>query len=99
MTTLAKSQIEEARTQARALRAIADPTRLLILRLLSREGDSYRVGELAQQFTLTQPSVSCHLRVLLDAGLIDYRKEGRHTYYFVCRPRILALRQIIDNLV
>jgi len=57
------------------LKAIADPTRLAILLRLAREPSS--VTELARQFQLSQPTVSAHVQVLRDAGLLEERQVGR----------------------
>ncbi|HEY0959306.1 MAG TPA: metalloregulator ArsR/SmtB family transcription factor [Novosphingobium sp.] len=56
------------------LRALADPTRLRIMRLLSAM--ELAVGELAQVLGQSQPRVSRHIRILCDAGLAERRKEG-----------------------
>ncbi|MEJ5977324.1 metalloregulator ArsR/SmtB family transcription factor [Novosphingobium sp. PS1R-30] len=56
------------------LRALADPTRLRIMRLLSAM--ELAVGELAQVLGQSQPRVSRHVRILCDAGLAERRKEG-----------------------
>jgi DNA-binding transcriptional ArsR family regulator len=55
-------------------RAIADPTRREILRLLRRQG--YTVGELAGNFSVSRPAISKHLRVLRSAGLVVSRRMG-----------------------
>src|SRR5207245_9690273 len=60
-------------------RAVADPTRRSILeRLYQRE---LTVLELWEPFRITQPSLSKHLAVLRDSGLIAVRRSGRHRYY------------------
>ena len=56
------------------LRALGDPTRLRIMRLLARM--ELAVGELAQVLAQSQPRVSRHIRILCDAGLAERRKEG-----------------------
>ena len=56
------------------LRALADPTRLRIMRLLSAM--ELAVGEIAQVLGQSQPRVSRHVRILCDAGLAERRKEG-----------------------
>lgn len=56
------------------LRALADPTRLRIMRLLAAM--ELAVGELAQVLGQSQPRVSRHIRILCDAGLAERRKEG-----------------------
>ncbi len=59
---------DEAVTQARLLKALADPTRLRILSLLSRHEGEVCVFEIVESFTLEQPTISHHLRILRDAG-------------------------------
>jgi len=61
--------------------ALADPTRVRILDLLSRRERS--VGELVDQFDLTQPAVSQHLRVLKEAGLVASRAEAQRRVYSI----------------
>ena len=61
--------------------ALADPTRVRILDLLSRRERS--VGELVDQFELTQPAVSQHLRVLKEAGLVASRAEAQRRVYSI----------------
>jgi DNA-binding transcriptional ArsR family regulator len=63
-----------------ALRAVADPTRRAILRLV-RDGE-VAAGEIATHFPgISRPAVSQHLRVLVDAGLVDVRPDGTRRLY------------------
>jgi DNA-binding transcriptional ArsR family regulator len=62
-----------------AFKALADPTRREILRLLARGEMS--AGDLALQFDMTKPSVSHHFSVLKDAGLVTSRREGQQIFY------------------
>jgi len=70
-----------------ALRAIAEPRRREILRLL-RDGE-LAAGELAASFDISRPAVSQHVHVLLDAGLLVERREGTRRLYRA-RPEGLA---------
>lgn len=63
----------------RTIRALADPTRREILRAL-RERDM-AAGEIASRFPITGASVSHHLSVLKDAGLVTAEREGRSIVY------------------
>ncbi|MEO8029543.1 MAG: autorepressor SdpR family transcription factor [Gemmatimonadota bacterium] len=62
-----------------AFRALADPTRRQILALL--RNDELPAGEIASQFPMAWASVSHHLGVLKDAGLILARRDGQHIRY------------------
>jgi DNA-binding transcriptional ArsR family regulator len=69
-------------------RAIADPTRRRMLEMLR---DAERpAGEFVRSFRMSQPSVSQHLRVLRDAGLVRTRRLGRNRLYHI-RPRNLRM--------
>ena len=61
------------------MRALADPTRREILRAL-RAGD-LSAGDIAARFEMTAPSISHHLNVLKDAGLVTAERAGRHIIY------------------
>ncbi len=89
---------EEAVMQARLLKALADPTRLRILSLLSRYEGEVCVFEIVESFTLEQPTISHHLRILRDAGLVDCRKKGLWAYYYVRRDALGRAREVIDAL-
>lgn len=89
---------EDAVVQARLLKALADPTRLRILSLLSRHEGEVCVFEIVESFTLEQPTISHHLRILRDAGLVDCRKKGLWAYYYVRREALNRARDIIEGL-
>jgi DNA-binding transcriptional ArsR family regulator len=60
-------------------RALADPTRREILELLARR--DMTAGEIAERFPIAFPSVSRHLGILRDAGLVAAEREGQHIRY------------------
>jgi DNA-binding transcriptional ArsR family regulator len=60
--------------------ALANATRRDLLRLLLSEGQQ-PVQQLADHFDMRHPSISEHLKVLRDAGLVSERKQGRKRYY------------------
>jgi DNA-binding transcriptional ArsR family regulator len=60
--------------------AIANPARREVLRLL-REGGPHPVAGLAQRFDMSRPSLSEHLRLLKDAGLVTEQRSGRQRLY------------------
>ena len=73
---------------------LAEPRRVEILRLVRRR--ELPAGEIAQHFEVTRPAVSQHLRVLLRAGLIRERREGRKRLY---RARPEGLRELRSFLL
>jgi len=62
-----------------AFKALADPTRREILRLLSR--GELTAGELASSFDMSKPSMSHHFAILKEADLISSRRDGQQIYY------------------
>jgi len=89
---------DDAISQARLVKALADPTRLRILSLLSRHEGEVCVFEIVESFTLEQPTISHHLRILRDAGLVDCRKKGLWAYYYVRREALGRARDVIEGL-
>lgn len=59
---------------------VSDPTRRDLLVAL-REGGELSVGQLVERLALSQPTVSKHLKVLRDHGVVAVREEGQHRYY------------------
>ena len=67
-----------------AFTAIGDETRqLILLALLESDLAGIRVGEIAQKTHLTRPSVSHHLQILKEAGIVAMRPEGTKNYYYL----------------
>lgn len=80
---------------AAVYRAIADPHRRSILDLL--RGGERAVVELAQHFRFSQPALSKHLRVLLDAGLVAVRTAGRERRYSVAGRELQAVHDWVGH--
>ena len=76
--------------------ALSDPTRRRILELLRDRERS--VGELVERFTLSQPAISRHLRVLLDAGLVDVTRQGAERRYRLRPQGLVSVREWLDRL-
>jgi ArsR family transcriptional regulator, arsenate/arsenite/antimonite-responsive transcriptional repressor len=82
--------MEQAGQVAPLLRALADPVRLRLMSLVaSGEGGEACVCDLTGAFDLSQPTISHHLKVLHEAGLVDRDKRGVWVYYRA-RPDALA---------
>jgi len=97
-TPLARTPLsaECAAHLAALLKALADPTRLRLLSMIqSHEGGEACVCELTEPLRLTQPTVSHHLKVLADAGLVQRDKRGVWAYY----RAVPATMQMIADLI
>lgn len=82
---------------ARGFKALGDPVRLRLLSLIAaRGGDQVCVCELTGAFTLTGPTISHHLKVLREAGLVDCQRRGTWVYYWVVPATLAALSQLLD---
>ena len=88
---------EEANELAGMFKAVGDPVRLRLLSLIAAHaGGEACVCDLSGAFELSGPTISHHLKVLREAGLIEGERRGTWIYYRV-RPQLL--RQLSDVLV
>jgi ArsR family transcriptional regulator len=87
---------EQAADLAKALKVIADPTRLRLLSLIQAQptGETC-VCHLTEPLGLTQPTVSHHLKVLLEAGLVEREQRGSWAYFRICDEPLAALRSLL----
>jgi DNA-binding transcriptional ArsR family regulator len=80
-----------------ALKAVADPTRRAILRLV--RDDELAAGEIANHFpSMSRPAVSQHLRVLSDSGLVEVRPEGNRRLYRWRREGLRDAAAFLDEM-
>jgi DNA-binding transcriptional ArsR family regulator len=87
----AKPLTGEARF-AQPFAALGEPTRLRIMQILPRQpicDQMYNVIELAEELGLTQPTVSHHLKILSEAGLIQCRRQCNSLYFYVNQEAVL----------
>ena len=89
---------EAANDLARTLKAIADPVRLRLLSLIAaHDGGEACVCDLTDPVRLTQPTVSHHLKVLVDAGLLIREKRGVWAYFTVVPGALDALADVLST--
>ena len=87
--------VREADELSGVFRALADPVRLRLLSLIgAHAGGEACVCELTEAFDLTQPTISHHLRVLREAGLIDAERRGTWVYHRVRPGKLERLAQL-----
>jgi DNA-binding transcriptional ArsR family regulator len=97
---MAMMQEVERETLAPAVslfRSLADPVRLSIVRRLA--GGEARVVDLVGELGLAQSTVSAHLSCLRDCGLVDYRAQGRQSFYSLTRPELMDLLVAAEHLL
>jgi len=87
---------DDAEELARGFHALADPARLRLLSLIAaqREGEVCAC-ELVEPLGKSQPTVSHHLKVLYEAGLVDREKRGTWVWYWAVPEQLAALRRVL----
>ncbi|HCR66382.1 MAG: transcriptional regulator [Oceanicaulis sp.] len=77
--------------------ALAHETRLIVFRTVMNAGpEGVSAGDLAVKAQVTPSNLSAHLTVLVSAGLLDVRRDGRRRYYFAALP---AVRGLLNFLI
>ncbi len=76
---------------------LADPTRLRLLSLIAAAGEACAACELVEPLGVSQPTVSHHLKVLREAGLVESRKQGRWVYYRPVPERLSILSRALST--
>ncbi|MEO3407460.1 metalloregulator ArsR/SmtB family transcription factor [Mucilaginibacter sp. CAU 1740] len=69
--------------------AIADPTRRDIINLIAFK--PMNLNAIADNFDVSRPAISQHIKILMECGLIDIKKRGRERY---CEPRLKQLNEV-----
>jgi len=88
----------QAADLARLLKALADPTRLrLVSMVAAHEGGEACVCDLTEPLGLTQPTISHHLKILVDAGIFTRDKRGVWAYYALVPSALDALAAVLST--
>ena len=86
----------DAESLARALKVLADPARLRLISLIqSQPNHEACVCNLTAPLGLSQPTISHHLKVLLEAGLVEREQRGSWAYFRVIPEPLAALRELL----
>ena len=88
------ARVLDDRALVRALRALGDPTRFRMVQEIAAAGE-LSCGQVAELFDVSQPTVSHHLNVLTEAGVLSVRIEGKHHYTSVNRALVSALSRVL----
>jgi ArsR family transcriptional regulator, arsenate/arsenite/antimonite-responsive transcriptional repressor len=87
---------EDARATAALFKALADPTRIRIVSLLARSEEPVCVCELTPVVGVSQPTVSHHLKKLVQAGLLQREQRGVWAYYRLDRGGLERAASVLD---
>jgi ArsR family transcriptional regulator len=87
---------EEAEATAQVFKALADPTRVRIVNLLATSDEPVCICNLVAPLGLTQPTVSHHMRKLLEAGLVGREERGKWGYYSLVPDAMRTLASVAD---
>lgn len=83
--------VEDAQQLARMFKALGDPTRVRLLSMIAAHTDGEAcVCDLTEPVGLSQPTVSHHMKQLVDAGLVTREQRGRWAYYAIV-PAVLSM--------
>lgn len=77
-------------------KALSDETRLKIVNILS--GDELCACDLLEEFAISQPTLSYHMKILAESGLVNARKDGAWTRYTLNLPVIESLKTLMDDM-
>lgn len=91
--------VQRSQALAQQVKALADPTRLMILSLISEFKHDITVGDLAKRFSVSQPTISGHLKILREAELVQVAREGNRAYYSADLKRITDLMLDVEALI
>ena len=85
------------REDVRKIKALADENRLAIM-LALQHGEKCGC-DLLEELNITQPTLSHHMKLLADSGLVDYYKEGKWMHYSISADGVKAYREMIRSYV
>jgi len=89
---------ESAEQLARVFKALGDPTRVRLVSLIAAaEGSEACICDLVDPVGLSQPTVSHHMKLLVEAGLVTREQRGRWAYYALVADSFDALRQAVSR--
>lgn len=89
----------ESHSLSAAFKAIGHPVRLQILDLLSRQASPMCVCHIESRFTLSQPTISHHLRLLRRAGLVNSERRGTWIYYSAAEAGVGPLHAFLSSII
>jgi ArsR family transcriptional regulator len=99
MVPLTNSTFVAPACSASVLKVIAEPTRLRLLSLVAAEQDGEEcICNLTERVGISQPTVSHHMKVLADAGLVEREQRGKWAYFRLIPGALDALGQVVSTV-
>jgi ArsR family transcriptional regulator len=87
---------EEAEATAGLFRALGDPARVRIVNLLATSGGAVCICDLIEPVGLAQPTVSHHMKKLVEVGLVEREQRGKWAYFSLKRDAVNTLAAVAD---
>ena len=88
-------EVEQSEVLARSFAALADPIRLRLLSFITSSTGEVCACDLVEPSGRSQPTVSHHMKILVDAGLVEREKRGLWVWYRAVPARLDALRAVL----
>lgn len=82
-----------------SFRALSDGTRLAALQMLASASGELCACKLLEGFHITQPTLSYHMNILRNAGLVDARRDGAWVHYSLNREALQAVKAQLDGII
>jgi ArsR family transcriptional regulator len=86
---------EDAEVTAKLFKALADPHRVRVVNLLAVSGEPVCVCDLTEMLGVSQPTVSFHMKKLVDAGLLEREQRGVWAYYSLREDAVRRLGHVV----
>lgn len=98
-TPIAEAALDPAQAAdgAAAFKALADPVRLRLLSIIASAGSEICVCDITPQFDVSGPTISHHLKVLRESGLVDCERRGTWVYYWPVPDRLAWLSTLLTT--
>ncbi|QIK86351.1 winged helix-turn-helix transcriptional regulator [Erysipelothrix sp. HDW6B] len=78
-------------------KAMSDETRLRIINMLSKE--NLCACHILEAFNITQPTLSYHMKILVDSGIVESKKDGNWTRYYLNKASIREIQKLTSDLL
>ena len=88
--------VEEARATAELFKALGDPARVRLMNMLAQGAGPVCMCELIEPVGLSQPTVSHHMKKLVEAGLVEREQRGKWAYFSLRREAVEKLALVAD---